>query len=31
MTPASTAGAVTGDVVAAAPDPDEAQRAIEYC
>jgi len=31
MTSANTEGAVADDVVAAAPDPDEAQRAIEYC
>ena len=30
MTAAGTEGAA-GDVAAAAPDPDEAQRAIEYC
>jgi hypothetical protein len=31
MTEAHLDGAVDDDVVAAAPDPDEAQRAIEYC
>ena len=31
MTAANTEGAADGDVGAAAPDPDEAQRAIEYC
>ena len=31
MTSANPEGAVADDVVAAAPDPDSAQRANEYC